>query len=706
MEVVPAHAPAPIALAVAAGTVALTIWVGRGPARRLQGLTATEAAAASMLIGSAVLATTALALGACRLLTPFPFVATSVLLGAIGAWSLRPRRTILEAASPPRDPTVTRFHRWTAIAFLPLLLSALEPPQFVDACNYHLPLIDHYARRQALELASDQQLPTFGIAFHLLATIPYRLGGETAVQLLHLAFFAVAGLVLLGAGERSKQPLIGILAAALWWGQPAFASNATQALVDCVWPAFAAMAIALCMDDRAQGTRLRFGLAGLLAGTAAATKYTGAVASLPLLALAIRAVWQRRSATSVLACLLGLLAGCGPVFLWNAVATGDPLFPYLLHVFPNPFWNTDDLALQRETWRQHGAGHGLLDVLWLPWRFVVEPQHFLTAAPLSPLLWWLLLPLAVPHALRTRSGRLLMTTIILAVVVWFTQSQQVRFLSGAVLGLAWLAAASAPWWLHHRRSLLWIAYTSLAAVPLLGVVRLWRNGLPPITTDARDAKLLAKNPSLEPLWSLAASDQGARVFALFAQDLRHAACAGRSLALVGDWFGPSRFRDVWDSQRGTLLPASDALDAHRIDHLYVRVTPNHSVDLSDQIGDATSSPGGRLRVLHADRHGALFRVLPSTRTILFRPEAVPSDSVAATRPGTTWCLRFAATPIASTPPSLEFLDEDGSLVSRTEGVFPCHDDGILAATAPVRSISMRVRHAPYRSSLSSLPPDD
>jgi hypothetical protein len=705
MEVVPAHAPAPIALAVAAGTVALNLWVGRGFTRRVHGLTGTEATAASLLIGGAVLATTALVLGAFRALTPVPFVTTAILLGAIGAWSLRNRRTALEPATAPRDPAVTRFHWWTAIAFLPLLIAAFEPPRFVDACNYHLPLIDHYARRGALELAPDQQLPTFGIAFHLLATIPYRLGGETAVQLLHLAFFTIAGLVLLGAGERSARPRIGMLAAALWWGQPAFASNATQALVDCVWPAFAAMAIALGMHDPGQGIRLRFALAGLLAGTAAASKYTGAVASLPLLALALNAAWQRRSTAPVLALLLGLLVGGGPVFLWNLVATGDPLFPYLLHVFPNPFWNAADLALQRETWRQHGAGHGPLDVLMLPWRLVVEPQHFLTTAPQSPLMWWLLLPLAVPTALRSRGGLLLAITIVLAGAVWFTQSQQVRFMSGVVLALAWLTAAGAPSWLLHRNRLQWIAYASLAAVPVLGLVRLSRNGLPPLSSAARDAKVLAQNPSIEPLWSLADSDPDARVFALFAQDLRHPACAGRPLALIGDWFGPGRFRDVWDSQRGRLLPSLDALDAHRIDHLYLRAVAGLAVDPSAELAVATAASASRLRCLHADHHGVLFRLLPASVVAATRRMDVVDDEIPTT-PGTTWCLRFRQTSLGAAPPRLEFLDEHGAFLRGAEGGYPYGEHRILAATAPARSTAIRLRHAPRESSLSALPPID
>jgi 4-amino-4-deoxy-L-arabinose transferase-like glycosyltransferase len=108
------------------------------------------------------------------------------------------------------------------------------------------------------------------------------------------------------------------------------------------WAAFfaatAVLVVARTRGDQRLGLAL---LAGILAGAIAGTKYTGCIIAA---SLALAFLWEARSARRLAVFLCGALgAGIWP-YLRNALWTGDPVFPFLLHWFAPTQMNAYALA--------------------------------------------------------------------------------------------------------------------------------------------------------------------------------------------------------------------------------------------------------------------------------------------------------------------------------------------------------------------------
>lgn len=701
--------PPHIATLVAAATLLCAWAIGRA-ANALTGvLLPLERALTNVLLGMLALATGALLLGAVGLLAPIPFaVLTAAMLLAATLLARRTGDAIAADPAPPStaQPCTTPRPRWhaaaAAIALLPLGTLALLPPTFFDPGLYHLPLIRHFALGERLSLATDQLLPTFALLLHLLATVPYQLGGETAVQLLHLATFVCAGLTLLAAGRRLGAPSTGLLAAALWWGQPSFEGNATQVMVDCAWAAFAVQGISLaCIawHTRARPTGLLL-LAGALAGASLSTKYIGGITALPVGAIALALCVRTRSAAPAAAALLGGLLASAPFLGWNWLATGDPVFPYLAERIADPLWTADDLRNQRAGWLQFGAGRSLTDALLVPWRLVVDSDTYQTGAPLSPLLVWLGLPFVAVGAVASRTGRLLAPVVALLLYTWFQNSQQLRFLSGPTLAAAWLAAVGFATLRVGPRARLAVALAALATAPAYVGVRLWRDGLPPTDTARRDAFVRAHYPTVTSHWWLADRAPGARVYGLFDDPSRYAATAGRALGWTGGWYGSARFRDVYEFEHERLRPAAEVartLDDLDCDHLFVARRPG--LDLGELQPTAAPDGTARLLPLRADAQGALFCLHPDERARTCREVAVPNAGDTVEAPAdSTWLLLL---PDAGVDAALVFVDAAGHERHAVRGAYASRGLAFVIGTAPADGPRLRVA-APTGSRLLQL----
>ncbi|MFH1463307.1 MAG: hypothetical protein ABIO70_02870 [Pseudomonadota bacterium] len=336
---------------------------------------------------------------------------------------------------PVRGPRLTHPEAaWGLLIATPALLCLLTPATETDEIYYHLAL----PARLLMEghLLGGPWMPNGSrpLALHLPWTWLLGLGGFAAPR----AFALALGLALLLAVRRRAQawwgPIAGLAAPLLLAGSASFLTELGLAHVDLA----VALLTFVALDAGLAG---RLPLLAMAAGGALAAKYNAALALAPLFAvLAWRALRQgppgRRARALGGVALTGLaaLAVVAPWWLRNVLEGLHPLFPF------TGWAEAGDMAFQFRD--RYGAGHGLLDLLLLPWRLIMaaEDNGDVFLGRLQPALL-ALAPAALWAAWREPRARLVLAVTILGGLLWWSQVQWLRYLL-PVLPIAALAAAA------------------------------------------------------------------------------------------------------------------------------------------------------------------------------------------------------------------------------------------------------------------------
>jgi hypothetical protein len=313
-------------------------------------------------------------------------------------------------------------------------VAAALPATWWDPLAYHLPI-----------LARAVEAHTFAVDPSMLQTSFVLLGEAAALPAFIVGGTAGAAFATLGAG------IVLVLICARWAQAVAAGSGPiAMALVSCcalwIWLApsfyvdipFAMFAIgALLVAVESSNVRSGVALAaGGLAGAAAATKYTGLV----IVVVALVALLVARGgvkASDVARFSAAAIALAGAWFLRTALATGDPVFPFLSTSAPGAV----GLFAQRyvsmtRSWC--GGGTSASDAVMLPWRLLTSPKTF-CGDPGYALDVGSIFVLASLSALRRTA--VVLTLCLALTIVWFESSQQLRFLVPAVCLFAVAAAA-------------------------------------------------------------------------------------------------------------------------------------------------------------------------------------------------------------------------------------------------------------------------
>ncbi|HET9343702.1 MAG TPA: hypothetical protein VFO25_12385 [Candidatus Eremiobacteraceae bacterium] len=322
----------------------------------------------------------------------------------------------------------------TVCAWLTGAVAAALPATWWDPLAYHLPI-----------LARAVQAHTIAVDPSMLQTSFVLLGEAAALPAFIVGGTAGAAFATLGSG------IVLVLLCARWAQRVAAGSGPiAMALVSCcalwIWLApsfyvdipFAMFAIgALLVASEPSDVRSGVAVAaGALAGAAAATKYTGLVIIVIAL-IALVVLRGRVKASDVARFGAAAIVLAGAWFLRTALATGDPVFPFLSASAPGSV----GLFAQRyvsmtRSWC--GGGASASDAVMLPWRLLVSPKTF-CGDPGYALDIGSIFVLASLAAFRR-------TAVVLALsfgltIVWFESSQQLRFLVPAVCLFAIAAAA-------------------------------------------------------------------------------------------------------------------------------------------------------------------------------------------------------------------------------------------------------------------------
>lgn len=373
-----------LSLAAVAGLPVVDRVLVRAPSRAVR----LERISWAALVGLALLSTVTLLVGlAGGLHSRGPLAAAIVVLTALlygSAKLVRRRETAGEEQPETHAPSLLEvpplrglFERAAAVVMIALvvwsaaatMLGAWVPASEFDVLEYHL-----QAPKEFFQLGSIRFLPhnvyanmPLGTEMHTLAmmtlvgqTDPWWAGliGKSITAALSLIGAALLG----GYLARKFGSLCGWWAAGLWLATPGIAHVAMLGLIDGALATYV-LATVLCVMQATQSWRAGiqsdrsavlgwWGLAGVMAGAAAAAKYPGLIFAVApacaALALRVGTGWypgqgkklraesplplRQRWLASILF-TLGLVVTCAPWYAKNWVQAGNPVYPLAANIF-------------------------------------------------------------------------------------------------------------------------------------------------------------------------------------------------------------------------------------------------------------------------------------------------------------------------------------------------------------------------------------
>ena len=311
-----------------------------------------------------------------------------------------------DCAEGPPEPDFSP--AWKVVFWLPYALfgavyviAAMAPETSPDGGGgYHLGLVArYYDHRGFLPLRTNMYagLPA-GIEMLFLAAFAF--GRHSAAALTHLLFLLTLPFGMIACGRRAGKPLAGLIGALLVFLAPVVARDATCAYVDVATAAvsFGAFCfLEIWLEEQQQGALIAL---GVLAGFCYACKLTAGAAPLFAVAAVVGAGLARHRGVGVIcrqAMVVGsvALALISPWLVRNIVVFGNPIFPFMNRVFPNP-WQYPMVEASLRQMLAH-----MNDVRWWQIPFEVTTGGKLVGI-IGPI--FLLSPLALAGA-RSRLGR-------------------------------------------------------------------------------------------------------------------------------------------------------------------------------------------------------------------------------------------------------------------------------------------------------------
>ncbi len=369
-----------------------------------------------------------------------------------------------------------------------VVLVATLPPTAIDELIYHLEIPRQILAAGHLPFMPDNIFVHFPLGTDMLFAFGLGVGGEVAARLFHALFGVLTGLAIFGFVREWVPRRLALLAAGLFLTIPSVVVLSSWAYVDLAFTCYATVALMVTWTSvhaaRAgdESGALRWtALAGLLAGAAWTTKYTGLQLVLLLALVSLierlragrassgthdpagspRSEKSGKSDTSAgdsqpipwgafVVPVLGALV-VAPYLVRNWWITGWPLYPFAAGPFGSELaaglnWDADRASLLMVWLQQYGA---LADRTFLD-RALAALQVFVTArfddltafdGVIGPV--FLLSPLALIRRDRPAVVGWLSGFAITFLFYWAITTTQVRFLLPALPAAAVLLAIAA-----------------------------------------------------------------------------------------------------------------------------------------------------------------------------------------------------------------------------------------------------------------------
>jgi hypothetical protein len=533
-------------------------------------------------------------------------IAIGIHAAAFPAW-----RRLLAACIAPRERVMALPAFLLTVFLLTAFLLTLYPPLGFDQTMYHLPQARAFAASGGLPFLPALRYPIFPPLAEVLNASVLMFAGDVATQATGwVALVACVGLAYAWARDLAGDEIMGgritgdestgdrrdvssrasgSLAAAVIVGSPIALYLAATGYVE---PLLALLGGgSLYAADRVRaGARITSDVrwlvaAGVLAGSAASVKYLGLyfipAAAMLSLSRAPRRVMLRELVIFGLAVTAAMLPCYGRLL----AHTGNPVFPFYPELFGANPWAVQVIMGPSGAERWSRTLTRLWDVTFRRETIGGLPHFspaFVFAAPIILLAAW-----------RHRRFRLL---LLIAVGYLLAAPTHAHYLFTIAVLWSALAASSAAVLLRSRAGVMIAVAVILACGgEAYAVYRLYRLGLPPVTSEARE-QLIASQRPLYP--AIAWLNRHAGPVTLYAVDAELMVDYA-SGTLLGDYNGPASF-DRMEARVRTTGSIAAALDAIGASHLLV---PAHA---SFWKTEASRDP--RLTRIYDDRYAVVYRV--------------------------------------------------------------------------------------------------
>ena len=225
---------------------------------------------------------------------------------------------------------------------------------------------------------------------NMLFTAAFVLSGDVLARFVNVAYGVMATVAVFTLGRRCFGRAVGAWAALLFFTMPFTATLMIRAWVEFALTFYVLLAVVAVIAWRESGARSWLALAAAMGGFAAGTKLMGVMAPTLLGTVVFGTALARGGFRGAVRATVGFglmaMVAAAPCYLRNAVATGNPIFPFGYGVFGGHNWSAeaargldDYYAAYRETQAQKrgaGAYGSWIDALRFPWDATMAPYAF------------------------------------------------------------------------------------------------------------------------------------------------------------------------------------------------------------------------------------------------------------------------------------------------------------------------------------------
>jgi hypothetical protein len=208
--------------------------------------------------------------------------------------------------------------------------------------GYHLGLVARYYDHRGFLPIRTNMYSGLSAGIEMLFLAAFAFGRHSAASLTHLLFLLTLPFGMIACCRRAGKPRAGIIGGLLFFMAPVVAKDATCAYVDVATAAVAFGAFCLFEIWREENQKGALVAVGLLAGFCYACKFTAGTAIVFAIAAVAATGFARGLGALVVfrqAALVGsaALALALPWMVRDVMVFGNPFFPFLNGLFPNPW---------------------------------------------------------------------------------------------------------------------------------------------------------------------------------------------------------------------------------------------------------------------------------------------------------------------------------------------------------------------------------
>lgn len=402
----------------------------------LRDLRPLERSSLSFGLGLGALSVSLLALGMAGLYRGAGFAALCSLFSLLALFAARDSRSRRKEKGGGRavlDAQERLLVIITAAGAAAVWLTALSPPLFYDALEYHLGVPNLFLLRGGIEHLPRMVLSNYPFGTEMLFLLASRIGGLRLAGLVNFSMGVLCALALTAFAERHWGRKIALMSAALFYLSPMMILTSRYATSEGALSFFFVLVALSLFRWREEGDLRWTFLAGIFGGLAYGTKLVGGLFAVLLPALLIAVAVHRlprRRVQPVALFLAGAFLASLPWLLKNALFTGNPVYPALAGLFPTPDWGPEQAKML--TASAHASwltSRSWKDYLLLPWYLAVGGID-LGAASKTLWFWPLVIVCGAVTAAREKEWKARALTVLIFgyFILWAATFWMARFL--------------------------------------------------------------------------------------------------------------------------------------------------------------------------------------------------------------------------------------------------------------------------------------